>query len=86
MLAEFAAPVLLFLLLLHALVGYVELGTDSWITNIMSGFIRKQRAAVGVYGGPDVCAAILRRPDRRADQSARPAVRQCACSAASACS
>jgi MFS family permease len=39
MLAEFAAPVLLFLLLLHAMVGYVELGTDSWIANIMSGFI-----------------------------------------------
>jgi MFS family permease len=35
MLREFAAPVFLFLLLLHALVGYVELGTDSWITNIM---------------------------------------------------
>jgi hypothetical protein len=34
MLAEFASPVLLFLLLLHACVGYVELGTDSWITNI----------------------------------------------------
>jgi MFS family permease len=40
MLAEFAAPVLLFLLVLHALVGYVELGTDSWITNIMGGYIR----------------------------------------------
>ncbi len=40
MLAEFAAPVLLFLLLLHAMVGYVELGTDSWIANIMSGFIK----------------------------------------------
>ncbi|HVU86572.1 MAG TPA: MFS transporter [Pirellulales bacterium] len=40
MLAEFAAPVLLFLLFLHALVGYVELGTDSWITNIMGGYIR----------------------------------------------
>ena len=39
MVAEFAAPMLLFLLVLHALVGYVELGTDSWITNIMSGFI-----------------------------------------------
>ena len=38
MLAEFAAPVLLFLLFLHALVGYVELGTDSWITNIMGGY------------------------------------------------
>ena len=34
MLKEFAHPVLLLLLLLHACVGYVELGTDSWITNI----------------------------------------------------
>ena len=34
MLMEFASPVLLFLLLLHACVGYVELGTDSWIVNI----------------------------------------------------
>jgi MFS family permease len=39
MVAEFAAPLLLFLLVLHAMVGYVELGTDSWITNIMSGYI-----------------------------------------------
>ena len=35
MLKEFAAPLLLFLFVLHAMVGYVELGTDSWITNIM---------------------------------------------------
>lgn len=34
MLAEFAAPVLLLLLFIHALVGYVELGTDSWIGSI----------------------------------------------------
>ncbi len=34
MMMEFAAPVLLFLILLHAMIGYVELGTDSWITNI----------------------------------------------------
>lgn len=34
MLKEFAAPVLIFLLLLHAMVGYVELGTDSWIGRI----------------------------------------------------
>lgn len=33
-LAEFAAPVLLFLLFIHAMVGYVELGTDSWIGKI----------------------------------------------------
>jgi MFS family permease len=40
MLREFAAPMLLFLLVLHAMVGYVELGTDSWITNIMGGYIQ----------------------------------------------
>jgi MFS family permease len=34
MLLEFAAPVLLVLLLIHAMVGYVELGTDSWISKI----------------------------------------------------
>lgn len=34
MLKEFAAPLLLVLLLVHAMVGYVELGTDSWISQI----------------------------------------------------
>ena len=33
------APMLLFIFLLHALVGYVELGTDSWITNITDTII-----------------------------------------------
>jgi MFS family permease len=31
---EFASPMLLFILLLMAMVGFVELGTDSWISNI----------------------------------------------------
>jgi hypothetical protein len=43
MLAEFAAPVLLLLLFVHALLGYVELGTDSWIGNI-TGNILASRA------------------------------------------
>ncbi len=34
MLAQFASPILLLLLVIHALVGYVELGTDSWIGKI----------------------------------------------------
>jgi MFS family permease len=34
MIVTLFAPMLLFLFLLHALVGYVELGTDSWIINI----------------------------------------------------
>lgn len=41
MLAEFASPILLFLFLLHAMVGYVELGTDGWIQDIMSASIGK---------------------------------------------
>ena len=39
MLAEFAQPVLLLLLLIHAMVGYVELGTDSWIGNITGNIL-----------------------------------------------
>lgn len=41
MFAEFASPVLLALLLLHACVGYVELGTDSWITNITEAMTKQ---------------------------------------------
>ncbi len=43
MLAQFAAPLLLFLLFIHALVGYVELGTDSWISKI-TGTIMASKA------------------------------------------
>jgi len=39
MLSEFAAPLLLLLLFVHALVGYVELGTDSWISNITGNIL-----------------------------------------------
>jgi MFS family permease len=34
MLTQFVSPILLLLLLIHAMVGYVELGTDSWIGKI----------------------------------------------------
>lgn len=49
MLAQFAAPMLLFLLVLHALVGYVELGTDSWIPNIMKQFFPNSSILLLVY-------------------------------------
>lgn len=39
MLADFASPLLLFLLFIHALVGYVELGTDSWIARITGSLL-----------------------------------------------
>ena len=51
MLAEFAAPVLLLLLFVHALLGYVELGTDSWIGNITGNILasREQGLLLFVY-------------------------------------
>src|SRR5882724_468207 len=39
MLHELTSPVLLFLLLLMAMVGFVELGTDSWISNITGNLL-----------------------------------------------
>jgi hypothetical protein len=49
MLVNFAAPLLLFLFLLHACVGYVELGTDSWITDILKAQYAKWAFLLFVY-------------------------------------
>jgi MFS family permease len=49
MMTEFARPMLLFLFLLHAMVGYVELGTDSWVTDITKNFIRENALLLFVY-------------------------------------
>ncbi|HYV32873.1 MAG TPA: MFS transporter [Candidatus Binatia bacterium] len=49
MLREFGQPLLLGLLVLHALVGYVELGTDSWIANLMTNIASMRGILVLVY-------------------------------------
>jgi MFS family permease len=49
MLKEFVQPVLIALLVLHALVGYVELGTDSWIANLMTNIASMKGILVLVY-------------------------------------
>ena len=49
MLAEFASPIFVMLLMLHAMVGYVELGTDSWITNIMNNVIAGNAMLLFIY-------------------------------------
>ncbi len=38
-LLQFGSPLLLFLLFIHAMVGYVELGTDSWIARITGSIL-----------------------------------------------
>ena len=40
-LTQLLAPLLLFLLLVHAMVGYVELGTDSWIARITGSILNE---------------------------------------------
>ena len=49
MLKEFAQPVLLVLLFLHACVGYVELGTDSWISKITGTIAEGQGLYLFIY-------------------------------------
>lgn len=49
MLLQFASPLLLFLFVIHAMVGYVELGTDSWITNIMENVIKGNAFLLFIY-------------------------------------
>lgn len=49
MVLGFASPIFLMLLVLHAMVGYVELGTDTWITNIMTNVISGNAILLFIY-------------------------------------
>lgn len=49
MFATLASPILLFLFFLHACVGYVELGTDSWIQNITDNILVGQGTYLFIY-------------------------------------
>lgn len=49
MLLTFASPLLIFLLLLQACVGYVELGTDSWISSITDSILEGQGLYLFIY-------------------------------------
>ena len=49
MLAQFASPILLLLLFIHALVGYVELGTDSWISKITGSIMEDPKRGLLLF-------------------------------------
>jgi len=49
MLTTLVAPILLLLFLIHAMVGYVELGTDSWIQNILGNTLASRAALLFTY-------------------------------------
>jgi MFS family permease len=60
MLAQFAAPLLLVLLFIHALLGYVELGTDSWISNITGNIVASKTGGLYLFVYTSTLMFILR--------------------------
>jgi len=60
MLVALISPILLFLFLMHALVGYVELGTDSWITNITTTVLKDETKALLAFIWTNALMFILR--------------------------
>jgi fucose permease len=49
MIGALFAPMLLFLFLIHGMIGYVELGTDSWIQNILNNTMAKNASLLFAY-------------------------------------
>jgi len=60
MIVTLFAPVLLFLFVMHAMVGYVELGTDSWITNITTQVLANETKALLAFIWTNVLMFTLR--------------------------
>lgn len=54
------SPVLLFLFLMHAMVGYVELGTDSWIVNITQRVLSDEKKALYAFIWTNALMFVLR--------------------------
>ena len=49
MLGTLFAPLMLFLLVIHAMVGYVELGTDSWISKITGSIMNNPAYGLALF-------------------------------------
>jgi MFS family permease len=60
MILTLASPILLFLFLIHAMIGYVELGTDSWIINITETVLRNKTLALVAFIWTNVLMFTLR--------------------------
>jgi MFS family permease len=60
MLASVAAPLFIVLLFLHALVGYVELGTDSWISKITGSIMASPANGLKLFVYTSMLMFVLR--------------------------
>jgi hypothetical protein len=60
MILTLLSPILLFLFLIHGMVGYVELGTDSWIQNITNTVLANKNLALIAFIWTNVLMFTLR--------------------------
>jgi MFS family permease len=60
MLLTLLSPILLFLFLIHMMIGYVELGTDGWIINITNTVLANQNTALIAFIWTNVAMFTLR--------------------------
>lgn len=60
MLAQLVAPLLLLLLVIHGLLGYVELGTDSWISNITGNIVASKKGGLYLFVYTSTLMFLLR--------------------------
>ncbi|MBN9122724.1 MAG: MFS transporter [Planctomycetes bacterium] len=60
MAVSIVSPILIFLFLLHALVGYVELGTDSWIVDITKAVLASPDKALMAFMWTNIMMFALR--------------------------
>ncbi|SFI35367.1 MFS transporter [Planctomicrobium piriforme] len=60
MLTTVFAPLMLFLLVIHAMVGYVELGTDSWIAKITGSIMGSNVSGLALFVYTSMLMFLLR--------------------------
>jgi len=60
MLQTVFAPLMIFLLLIHAMVGYVELGTDSWIAKITGGIMADPMKGLLLFSYTSMLMFVMR--------------------------
>jgi hypothetical protein len=54
------APLMIFLLIIHAMVGYVELGTDSWISKISGSIMGNDAYGLALFAYTSMLMFLLR--------------------------
>jgi MFS family permease len=85
MFAQFLSPVLITLLLIHAMVGYVELGTDSWIGKITGAIMQNRGFGLLLFTYTSTLMFILRFCAGPIERATSPLGLLCTCAVLASC-